>query len=142
MNSEDIRQEVSHDDHHRASLYEEIPHFWCPPSQPSTQPDMYDGSARVSITADPSQFVLPGTHRSVPTPSASTDKILLHVDYVQMDKHKDSPMKSPIMYFMEKYTYAVPRSTSNTKSLLRHKPVLKYGNPHKGSPSKWHLVMD
>ena len=25
-------------------------------------------------------------------------------------------MKSPIMYFMEKYTYAVPRSTSHTKS--------------------------
>ena len=49
MNTEDIRQEDSHDDHYRSSLYEDINHPRCLSSQHSTEPDKYDGSSRVSL---------------------------------------------------------------------------------------------
>jgi hypothetical protein len=60
MNTKDIRQEVWHDGPHRVNLYDDIHHSRCLPSQHSTKPDKYDGSARVSL--------------SVPT---STDQIKL-----------------------------------------------------------------
>ena len=50
-------------------------------------------------------------------------------------------MKSPIRSYMKKGTYDVPGSISHTKSLLRHKPVLKFGNSHKTSTSQDQLKM-
>ena len=50
MNIKDIRQAASHDDSHMVSLYEDIPHSQGLSCQHSTQPEMYDGSGRVSLT--------------------------------------------------------------------------------------------
>ena len=57
-NIEDTRQDDSHDDHHRASLYVDINHSRYLSSHHSTKPDKYDGSARVSLQE--------GIHPAVP----------------------------------------------------------------------------
>jgi hypothetical protein len=57
-NTEDNRQDDSHDDHHRASLYVDINHSRYLPSHHSAKPDKYDGSARVSLQE--------GIHPAVP----------------------------------------------------------------------------
>ena len=136
MNTDDIRQEDSHNDHHRASLYEDIHHSRCLSSQHSTKPDKYDGSARVSLHQGTSQAVLPephSTNSSMPDLAASADQVRLYKDYLKVDKYEYSHMKSPIRSYMKKDAYNVPSSISNTKGLLRHKPVIQFDNSHKTS---------
>ena len=68
--------------------------------------------------------------------SGSSHKRITTKDYRKMDKYKDSHMKSPIRSYMKKDTYNVPGSISNTKGLLRHKPVIQFDNSHKTSTSQ------
>ena len=124
---------------HRASLYKDIHHSRCLSGQHSTQPDMYKGSARVSLTEGSFQVILPDPHSSVPALAASIDKIMLYKDYLKMEEYKDSHMKSPIKSYM-KDTYNVPGSISHSKRLLKHKPDIKFDNPHRRRTSRWSLL--
>jgi hypothetical protein len=74
-NTEDTRQDHSHDDHHRASLYVDINHSWYLSSHHSTKPDKYDGSARVSLQE--------GIHPAVPH---STGQIELFESHTKLYK--------------------------------------------------------
>jgi hypothetical protein len=186
-NTEDNRQDDSHDDHHRASLYLDINLSWYLPSHHSTKPDKYDGSARVSLhegillavpdsTGQSKLFKSPTKLHEEPIPMATTPphrktipkdmsismdnhsfsptvttatlkkykdhlKMDKYKDHLKMDKYKDSHMKSSIRSHMKKDTYDVPGSISHTRSLTRHKPVIKFGNYHRTSTPQDQLNM-
>ena len=67
--------------------------------------------------------------------SGNSHRLSTSKDHLKMNKHKDSHnhMEFLTKVYMKKNTYYVPGSNSHTKSLLRHKPVIKFGNSHKTS---------
>jgi hypothetical protein len=125
MNTEDIRQEDNHNDHHRASIYENINHSRCLSSQQSTE---YDGSARVSLHKGTSHAILPESHSSMPDPAASADQVRLPVrkNYLKVDKYKYPHVKLPIKSYKKQNFDDAPSS----------------GNSHKTITTKDHLKMD
>jgi hypothetical protein len=114
-NTEDNR----HDDHHRTSLYMDINH-----SRYLSSPQ------HMSISMD--------NHSFSPTVTMTT---LKRYKPIKMDNNKESNMKSSIRSHVKKDTYNVHGNVSHTKSLLRHKHVIKFGNSHKTSTPQDQLKM-
>ena len=112
MKSEDItssqRQVASH--------YEDTHHAWYLSNHHSPKPDMYEGSARISLTEGKDQFDLPDQHRCVPAPEAS--KIMLYEKLLGIDRYKDPYVKPPYKSYVKKYADRV-YSVYHLKSLLR-----------------------
>jgi hypothetical protein len=79
--------------------------------------------------------------RHLPVVNGNSHRLSTPKDHLKMDKYKDSHMKSSIRSHIKKDTYDVPGSISHTKSLLRHKPVIKFRNSHKTSTPQDQLKM-
>jgi hypothetical protein len=150
-NTEDTRQDHSHDDHHRASLYVDINHSWYLSSHHSTKPDKYDGSARVSLQE--------GTHPAVPH---STGQIELFESHTKLYKEtiplattplhrKTSPQDMSISMYNHSFS---PTVTTATLKRYKHKDshielltkvymkkTIKFGNSHKTSTPQDQLKM-
>ena len=71
------------------------------------------------------------------SPTVTTATLKKYKDHLKMDKY----MKSSIGSHMKKDTYEVHGSISHTRSLTRHKPVIKFGNYHRTSTPKDPLNM-
>jgi hypothetical protein len=150
-NTEDTRQDHSHDDHHRASLYVDINHSWYLSSHHSTKPDKYDGSARVSLQE--------GTHPAVPH---STGQIELFESHTKLYKEtiplattplhrKTSPQDMSISMCDHSFSPTVTTATlkrdkhkdSHIELLTKvyMKKTIKFGNSHKTSTPQDQLKM-
>jgi hypothetical protein len=129
-NTEDIRQDESHDDHQRASLCVGIKHPRYLSSQDSTvQVQLYERATKLYEKTSPQDMSRSmDNHSFSPTVTKATLK-----SYKPVKMVKGSHMEFPTKVYMKKTTYDVPGSISHIRSLTRHKPVIKSGNSHKTS---------
>jgi hypothetical protein len=136
-NTEDIRQDESHDDHQRASLCVGIKHPRYLSSQDSTvQVQLYERATKLYEKTSPQDMTRSmDNHSFSPKVTKATLK-----SYKPVKMVKGSHMEFPTKVYMKKATYDVPGHTSHTKSLLRHLHV-KFGNTHKISTPQDQLKM-
>ena len=122
-NTEDIRQDDRHDDHHRASLYMDINHLRYLSSQDSTdQIKLYESP--VILYEEPIQLATTLLHR----------KTSLQVTPISMNKHPFSPTTTTLKIHKG---YRGINLSMLGKSLQRHLHVTN-GNSHRLSTSKDH----
>ena len=133
-NTEDNRQDDSHDDHHRASLYLDINLSWYLPSHHSTKPDKYDGPARVSLHE--------GTPLAV-TDSKGQSKLFksptkLHEETIPMattPPHRKTIPKD-ISISMDNHSFSPTVTTATLKKYQDHLKMGKYVKSSIGSYMK------
>ena len=145
-NTEDNRQDDSHDDHHRASLYLDINLSWYLPSHHSTKPDKYDGSARVSLhegillaapdsTGQSKLFKSPTKLHEEPIPMATTPphrKTIPKDMSISMDNHSFSPTVTTAT--LKKY-----KDHLKMDKYKDHLKMDKYKDSHMKSPIRSHM---
>jgi hypothetical protein len=139
-NTEDNRQDDSHDDHHRASLYLGINLSWYLPSHHSTKPDKYDSSARVSLHEGILLAVPDSTGKSKLFKSPTK----LHEESIPMAKtppHRKTIPKD-MSISMDNHSFSPTVTTATLKKYKDHLKMDKYKDPHMRSSIRSHMKKD